>query len=137
MLGAGTISLTDMALVIEMNQAQTLSFLKNPGAKSHADLETLEAGLSNNGVHISLYVADLPTSYRRAQDLGVTFVNHRFSRQAVMMGERAASVATANTPLNSQYTLEEAVDQCMFRVLDIVDPEDPTRTPILQLVSRF
>ena len=41
------------------------------------------------------------------------FVNHRFKRRA--------------------YCLEEAMDQCMFRTLDIVDPAHPDKGVILQL----
>ena len=67
----------------------------------------------NNGAHVSLYVADLPGAFRRAEALGCVFVNHRFSRRA--------------------HTLDEAVDQCMFRVLDVVDPENVQRGPILRL----
>ena len=31
-------------------------------------------------------------------------------------------------------TLEEAVDQCMFRVRDVVDPADPVRGPLIQVL---
>ena len=41
------------------------------------------------------------------------FVNSRFKRRA--------------------HTLDEAIEQCMFRCLDIVDPEDVTAGPILRL----
>jgi hypothetical protein len=60
-----------------------------------------------------MYVQDLPGTYKRAEKLGVTFVNTRFKRRA--------------------YTLEEAVEQCMFRCLDIVDPENVSSGPILRL----
>ncbi len=42
--------------------------------------------------------------YNRAKDLGVTYVNPRFSRKA--------------------YEEEEVVDDCMFRCLEIIDPEN-------------
>ena len=31
------------------------------------------------------------------------------------------------------YNVEEAIDECMFRCLDIVDPEDVSAGPILKL----
>jgi hypothetical protein len=68
--------------------------------------------LSNYGPHVSLYVADLVSCYRNADALGVVYVNPRFKRRA--------------------YTLEEAIDDCMFRCLDIVDPWQPG-TVILRL----
>jgi hypothetical protein len=68
---------------------------------------------SNYGPHVSLYVADLASTYKRAEELGVTYVNPRFKRRA--------------------YTLEEALDQCMFRCIDIVDPQNVEAGPILQL----
>eukprot|EP00620_Florenciella_sp_RCC1587_P017680 CAMPEP_0182559932 /NCGR_PEP_ID=MMETSP1324-20130603/2858_1 /TAXON_ID=236786 /ORGANISM="Florenciella sp., Strain RCC1587" /LENGTH=567 /DNA_ID=CAMNT_0024772249 /DNA_START=44 /DNA_END=1747 /DNA_ORIENTATION=- len=112
-LGASTLSLTHSALVLQASPSQTLSFRHKAGASPHADMEVLENGPANNGVHVSMYIADLKSAYAKAEALGVTFVNHRFSRQA--------------------YTLEEAVEQCMFRVIDVVDPDDPSKTPILQL----
>jgi hypothetical protein len=42
-----------------------------------------------------MYVADLAGPYRRAEEAGLAFVNTRFKRRA--------------------HTLEEAVEQCMFR----------------------
>lgn len=67
----------------------------------------------NHGPHVSLYLKDLPSSYWQAEKLGVLFVNNRFKRRA--------------------YTLEDAVDQCMYRCLHVVDPADPAAGPILQL----
>mgnify|MGYP007078091868 CR=1 FL=1 len=67
----------------------------------------------NKGIHISLYLQDMRTAYRRADELGLTYVNHRFKRRA--------------------YSEEEAVKQCMFRMLDAVDPEDIDAGPILRL----
>ena len=122
---------------IRMGPFQTLTFLRKEsvGVETHVDLRevsgeanhetdhsdgdaaTRAAGtstaLGNYGVHISLYVADLPTAYRKARDLGLAYVNTRFSRRA--------------------YTLEEAVGDCMFRCLDIVDPLHPEDGPILRL----
>ena len=131
-------------LVIGMGPSQTLTFKERPDGASvaHEELsyapaerdgddrgngctgdarggvvegegEALGARPVNNGAHVSLYVADLPAAFRRAEALGCVFVNHRFSRRA--------------------HTLDEAVDQCMFRVLDVVDPENLQRGPILRL----
>jgi len=52
-----------------------------------------------------MYLADMEGAYDRAAKLGLCYVNHRFSRRA--------------------YSLEEAREQCMFRILDVVDPDDP------------
>ena len=112
------------SLAIAMGPKQTLTFRYRPadaplaGPVAHAQLETVndEDGVErtlNHGIHISLYIPDLPSAYERAEALGVTFVNHRFKRRA--------------------HTMEEAVDQCMFRLLDIVDPEQPEAGPILRL----
>jgi hypothetical protein len=118
---------------IEMGPFQTLTFLpkESVGVDTHVDLREMEddndndddddatmssgtsTTLENYGVHISLYVADLPTSYQKAHDLGLAYVNTRFSRRA--------------------YNLEEAVNDCMFRCLDIVDPLNPQDGPILRL----
>lgn len=60
-----------------------------------------------------MYVADLSATYQRAAELGVAYVNPRFSRRA--------------------YTLDQALQDCMFRCLNIVDPENVQDGPILQL----
>lgn len=116
---------------IRMGPLQTLTFVPKESIEvnTHVDLrEILEekdnndddaewrgtsTDLENYAVHISLYVADLPSCYQRAHELGLTYVNTRFSRRA--------------------YTLEEAVNDCMFRCLDIVDPENVEGGPILRL----
>ena len=67
----------------------------------------------NHGPHISLYVTNLPISCQMAENLGVLYVNPRFKRLA--------------------YTQEDAIDQCMFRILDIVNPQDGDREVILSL----
>jgi len=51
--------------------------------------------------------------FTRMEAKGLIFINPRFKRKA--------------------RTLDEALDQCMFRVLDLVDPEDPEAGPIVQL----
>lgn len=117
---------------IQMGPFQTLTFVPKESIQvdTHVDLrEISEEGdseqkdpskaagtsthLGNYGVHISLYVADLASSYQRARELGLAYVNTRFSRRA--------------------YTLEEALNDCMFRCLDIVDPLHPEEGPILRL----
>ena len=52
-------------------------------------------------------------AYRRAHALGLLYVNHRFKRRA--------------------YTMDEAVGDCMFRMLDVVDPLDVQAGPILRI----
>ena len=68
---------------------------------------------SNYGPHISLYVSNLSYAYMQAEKLDVLYVNRRFKRQA--------------------YTLDEALDQCMFRIIDIIDPLDEKKEVILRL----
>ena len=60
-----------------------------------------------------MYVDDLGAVYDRADALGLAFVNYRFKRRA--------------------HNKDEALDQCMFRVIDVVDPLNPDNGPILQL----
>jgi hypothetical protein len=67
----------------------------------------------NHGPHVSIYVSNMPYAYARAEELGVLYVNSRFKRRA--------------------YSLEDAIDQCMFRLIDIVDPRDKEGTVILRL----
>jgi hypothetical protein len=116
---------------IQVGPRQTLTFQTNPTTTvdSHVDLRDEadvevppskggEGGapqhfLSNYGPHLSMYVADLPSAYRRAEALGLPYVNPRFSRRA--------------------YTLDEAIDDCMFRCLDIIDPEYVQEGSILKL----
>jgi len=68
---------------------------------------------SNYGPHVSIYIRDIRGTYKRAEELGITYVNPRFKRRA--------------------YSEEEAVKDCMFRCLDIVDPEDVEAGAILRL----
>ena len=113
---------------IQMGPMQTLTFVPKPSISidTHVDLREEEIDekdermpeecpgfLGNYGIHISLYVADLPAAYQKAADLGVAYVNTRFSRRA--------------------YTLDQAVGDCMFRILSIVDPENAPAGPIIQL----
>lgn len=111
------------SIKIQVGPCQSLTFKKNPktAVTSHVDLrdeqvdapEGTKKFLSNYGPHISMYVRDLKAAYQRAESLGLAYVNPRFKRRA--------------------YTLEEAVDDCMFRCLDIVDPENIEEGPILKL----
>ena len=127
-LGSEIQELEQNAVQIRMGPLQTLTFVSKESitVNAHVDLrdekqdekddrkpKSSPVYPSNYGVHISLYVADLPSCYRRASELGVAYVNPRFSRRA--------------------YTLEQAVDDCMFRVLDIIDPENLEEGPILRL----
>lgn len=61
------------------------------------------------GPHVSLYVDDLRGVWESAAaiDPRLIFVNPRFANKA--------------------YTIEQAEEQCIFRLLEIVDPEDPGR----------
>lgn len=94
---------------------QTLTYLVCDRADvSHDDLDVDEEGRPlNRGAHISIYLEDLRGAYRRADELGLVYVNHRFKRRA--------------------YNEEEAIEQCMFRTLDVVDPEDVGAGPIVKI----
>ena len=93
---------------------QTLSFALADGHAAHEEVGEDEEGRPlNRGAHISLYLDDMRSAYQRADRLGLTYVNHRFKRRA--------------------YTEEEAIDQCMFRMLDVVDPEDREAGPIIRI----
>ena len=103
--------------VVSVGPLQTLTFQTHPEQKSEVRHEDLRdesydtpsgrpAFLSNYGPHLSMYVADLKSTYERADSVGLVYVNPRFKRQAS--------------------TLEEAIDDCMFRCLDIVDPLEPS-----------
>ncbi len=79
-----TLSAGEERLEVRTSPSQTLSFVPRGGdAPSHAELSTTPDGQPcNHGAHISLYLADMASAYRRASDLGVTYVNHRFKRRA-------------------------------------------------------
>lgn len=112
-------------VVVSMGPYQTLTFAKsedkNNDINMHVDLrdepENNPVGkpyfLSNYGPHISIYVADIRGTYKRADALGSVYVNPRFSRKA--------------------YDEDEVVNDCMFRCLDIVDPIDVGAGPIVRL----
>lgn len=63
--------------------------------------------------HVSMYVEDFQGLFSRMKELSLIFVNPRFTRKAS--------------------TLDEAIEQCMFRVRDIIDPKAPEKGTILQL----
>jgi len=98
---------------------QTLTFAYRPFDSkrpivAHEELTVDQAGRSSNaGMHVSLYVADLPRAYSAAHAMDAVYVNHRFKRQA--------------------FTLQQAVEQCMFRVLDVIDPQNPERGVLFKL----
>lgn len=126
-LGAQTIEElgSDSSICIGMGERQTLSFQYHPDGPdtevrhhefSYDDQDessSLPFYPSNHGPHISLYVTDVGKAYQRAEKLGVQYVNPRFKRRA--------------------YTEEEALDQCMFRLIDIVDPLDENKEVIIHL----
>ena len=113
-LGAPASS-TNKSVTIDVGPSQTLTFLQKLDVDyvNHAELIDSEEGPSNYGAHISMYVADLPKTYEKSEKLGVTYVNNRFKRRA--------------------YSKDEAIDQCMFRIIDIIDPSFPENGPILKL----
>jgi hypothetical protein len=126
MLGAPVLESSDSCVKVAVGPRQSLTFVPHPQGKivMHDDLvDTPPAASplpeghpvypSNYGPHISMYVADLPSTYQRVEQLGALYVNPRFKRQA--------------------YTLDQAIDDCMFRCLDIVDPENPQAGAILRL----
>ena len=110
-LGAPILHLSQDSCQVSVGPQQTLTFVAVNKHVKHEDLvddqETNKdkpVFLSNYGPHVSMYVTDLASAYRKADELGVAYVNPRFKRRA--------------------YTLQEAVDDCMFRIIDIVDPEN-------------
>jgi hypothetical protein len=130
-LCAPILSASDKCVVVSVGPRQTLSFRPH-AEKEHVQHDDLvneqvttssedcsaaslsnERYWSNYGPHISIYVADLTGTYHRVEKLGALYVNPRFKRQA--------------------YTLDQAIDDCMFRCLDIVDPNNVDAGPILRL----
>ena len=110
--------------IVSVGPRQTLTFVTHPKGLAdvtHEDLRDDEVAppegfpsfLSNYGIHVSMYVADLPETYDLLDKLEVTYVNPRFKRRA--------------------YTKDEAIDDCMVRCLDIVDPDHPEDGPIVKL----
>mmetsp|Transcript_1430 Transcript_1430/g.2548 ORF Transcript_1430/g.2548 Transcript_1430/m.2548 type:complete len:377 (+) Transcript_1430:91-1221(+) len=110
---------SESSISISMGERQTLTFQYHPDGPdtlvNHHDFSYDEQDEfpSNHGPHISLYVTDLAKAYQSAAKLGVTYVNPRFKRRA--------------------YSEEEALDQCMFRLIEIIDPLDENKEVILYL----
>lgn len=112
---------TNTSISIAMGDSQTLTFQYHPAGPKvkvqHEDLKfdsVDDYGFpSNFGPHISLYVSNLSHAYHMAEELNVLYVNPRFKRRA--------------------YTEEEAIDQCMFRIIDIIDPLDKEKKVITSL----
>ena len=69
--------------------------------------------VEHSDYHVSMYVNDFPSMFKRMEEQSLVFVNPRFKRKAA--------------------TLDEAVEQCMFRVKDIIDPESPQDGAIIVL----
>mmetsp|Transcript_15786 Transcript_15786/g.19250 ORF Transcript_15786/g.19250 Transcript_15786/m.19250 type:complete len:357 (-) Transcript_15786:16-1086(-) len=115
----------DDTCIVSMGPYQTLTFQGHPqgyaDSTSFVDLrEEPEKNprnkpfyVSNYGPHISMYIKDIRSTYNRAKDLGVTYINPRFSRKA--------------------YTEKEVINDCMFRCLHIIDPENVNDGIILSL----
>ena len=116
---------SESSISISMGDRQTLTFQYHPDGPGtevhHHDFRyneedgdpSLPSYPLNHGPHISLYVKDLSKAYQMAAELGVTYVNPRFKRKA--------------------YNEEEAIEQCMFRLIEIVDPLDENKEVILYL----
>ena len=119
---------SEASICIAMGERQTLTFQHHPGGPEteifHHDfghdrtIKEIEADTDataypNFGPHISLYVTNIAEAYSRAEKMGVLYVNTRFKRLA--------------------YTQDDAIDQCMFRLINIIDPLDNKREVILRL----
>lgn len=128
MLGAPILPQNDdRSIQVVTSPWQTLTFkcIESDGTINrvinHAELRSpyssndfkSSARLANYGPHISMYVLDLPATYCRLEGINNIFVNERFKRKA--------------------YTKAEAMEQCMFRTLNIIDPDNLTAGPIIQL----
>ena len=111
--------------VVSMGPHQSLTFQRmkqlDKDINMHVDLrdepeqnpEGQQYYPSNYGPHISIYIRDIRSTYERAKELGVTYVNPRFKRRA--------------------YCEQEVIKDCMFRCLDIVDPDNVDGGVILRL----
>jgi hypothetical protein len=124
LIGCPILSKSLEVCCVSVGPKQTLTFRWHPEGKDmvqHEDLrddlieppDGCPSFLSNYGPHVSMYVADLEATYKRVDALNLAYVNPRFSRRA--------------------YNLEQALDDCMFRCLDIVDPENVEAGSILKL----
>ena len=99
---------------VVVSPQQTLTFKKVNKNINHSDIRTDDNGMiGNHGPHISMYITDFINSYKRAESINSLFVNYRFKRQAT--------------------NINEAISDCMFRCLDIIDPNNINNGPIIQL----
>jgi len=99
---------------VVVSPQQTLTFKKVNKNINHSDIRTDDNGMiGNHGPHISMYITDFINSYKRAESINSLFVNYRFKRQAT--------------------NINEAINDCMFRCLDIIDPNNINNGPIIQL----
>lgn len=100
---------------VVVSPQQTLTFKKvNKNNIDHSDIRTDENGkIGNHGPHISMYISDFVNAYNSAESINSLFVNYRFKRQAT--------------------NIDEAISDCMFRCLDIVDPNNISNGPIIQI----
>lgn len=115
----------DARVVVSMGPYQTMTFEKsddpNDDINMHVDMrdepennsEGKQYYSSNYGPHVSIYISDIRSTYNRVKELGAEYVNPRFSRKA--------------------YNEDEVVNDCMFRCLDIIDPENVDAGPIIRL----
>ena len=94
---------------------QTLTFRRSLDNRKidHSDVKIDDEGIANYGPHISLYLYDYISTYKKIENMNSIFINHRFKRRA--------------------YNLGEAIDQCMFRCLDIIDPLNVSNGRIIRL----
>merc|ERR1711966_171320 len=118
---------SEQSISIAMGERQLLTFQMHPDGPAedptHCDFgpepcdedgdDSHPRYPANHGPHISLYVTNLSHAYERAEQLGALYVNPRFKRRA--------------------YTKQEAIDQCMFRIIEIYDPLDQEREVIVRL----
>ncbi len=106
-------------LKVIVSPQQTLTFKKVTTTSSssriieHSDIRIEDEGISNYGAHISLYIHHFDTTFFKVAEINSLFINHRFKRRA--------------------YNLVEAKEQCMFRCLDIIDPDNRQDGPIIRL----
>ena len=90
----------DQHVSIVTSPQQTLTFKHSPSpattlAAQESDMERDSVTgkiIANTGPHISMYIKDLPGTYRRAEALGVVIVNTRFKRQAFSLDDAVDQV---------------------------------------------
>ena len=133
-------------VTVSTGPGQTLSFARasESDTVAHEDLALTDEGEPCNlGPHISIYLRNMGAAYARADALGITYVNHRFKRRAYNREEatargieRSRESSTAHTHMRMSRhdsLARQAIEQCMFRILEVVDPEDVGAGPIVRL----